>query len=279
MIYIIVSTLSEYQTTYYDDVDSNFPVITLEVLSTEDTSETFTEQIETDENETQEAGVHFLSEVPNEAEKDGDNDDTKESVRNDLLEYMIRNDGRVICKLCGEVLQSRTHWYRHKYKVHIIHPLNPTPLFQCDKCRVFFKSRKGYIGHIASRHSEDYSDSMPILTNNQAEIARETPVIQSTTVIKDEIDPEMSIPKTSVPNFQPPSIKIIRHIKMESKRPDRFSNKGDTVDKTSSEWEEQRLREEKLVADIIARVRKECEAKGDGAARKGYSRRTTVMHT
>lgn len=122
-------------------MDSNFPVITLEVLSTED--ENFTEQIETDENETQEAGVHFLSEVPNDSEKDGDHDKTKESVRNDLLEYMIRNDGRVICKLCGEVLQSRTHWYRHKYKFHIIHPLNPAPLFQCEKCRVFFKSRKG----------------------------------------------------------------------------------------------------------------------------------------
>ncbi|XP_047515103.1 uncharacterized protein LOC125056174 isoform X1 [Pieris napi] len=276
------SESAEYQTTYYDDVDSNFPVITLEVLSTEDTSENFTEHIETDENETQEAGVHFLSEVPNEAEKDGDNDETKDNLRKDLLEYMIRNDGRVICKLCGEVLQSRTHWYRHKYKVHnIINPLNPSPLFQCDKCRVFFKSRKGYIGHIASRHSEDYSDSMPILTNNQAEIARETPVIQSTAVIKDEVDPEMSIPKTSVPNFQnqTPSIKIIRHIKLDNKKPDRLSNRGEILDKTSSEWEEQRLREEKLVADIIARVRKECEAKGDGAARKGYSRRTTVMHT
>ncbi|XP_047515108.1 protein tramtrack, beta isoform isoform X4 [Pieris napi] len=213
------SESAEYQTTYYDDVDSNFPVITLEVLSTEDTSENFTEHIETDENETQEAGVHFLSEVPNEAEKDGDNDETKDNLR--------------------------------------------------------------YIGHIASRHSEDYSDSMPILTNNQAEIARETPVIQSTAVIKDEVDPEMSIPKTSVPNFQnqTPSIKIIRHIKLDNKKPDRLSNRGEILDKTSSEWEEQRLREEKLVADIIARVRKECEAKGDGAARKGYSRRTTVMHT
>lgn len=46
------------------------------------------------------------------------------------------------------------------------------------------------------------------------------------------------------------------------------------------DWDEKRSREEKLVADIIDRVRRECEAQGtNGGARRGYTRRTTVMHT
>lgn len=69
------------------------------------------------------------------------NDQTK--GKTELLEYVTRKDGSVICKLCGEILQSRTHWYRHKYKVHVINTLNPTPLFQCEQCLVYFKSRKG----------------------------------------------------------------------------------------------------------------------------------------
>lgn len=52
---------------------------------------------------------------------------------------------------------------------------------------------------------------------------------------------------------------------------------GDNNNKSA--WEERRLREEKLVADIIDRVRRECEAQGSGGARRGYTRRTTVMHT
>lgn len=73
--------------------------------------------------------------------------------KQELLEYMIQHDGSVLCKICGGILQSRTHWYRHKYKVHVSNA-SPTPLFQCEYCNVFFKSRKGYIGHITSRHSE-----------------------------------------------------------------------------------------------------------------------------
>ena len=35
-----------------------------------------------------------------------------------MLEYVVNDsDGSCMCKLCGEVLSSRTHWYRHKYKV------------------------------------------------------------------------------------------------------------------------------------------------------------------
>lgn len=64
-------------------------------------------------------------------------------LRANFLEYVTRNDGSVLCKLCGEILQSRTHWYRHKYKAHAAPPLNPAPLFQCEQCLVFFKSRKG----------------------------------------------------------------------------------------------------------------------------------------
>lgn len=52
------------------------------------------------------------------------------------------------------------------------------------------------------------------------------------------------------------------------------------LESTKEDWEEQRSREEKMVADIIDRVRRECEAQGSGsAARRGYTRRTTVMHT
>ena len=35
----------------------------------------------------------------------------------DLLDYKLHNDGSVTCKLCQETVPSRTHWYRHKYKV------------------------------------------------------------------------------------------------------------------------------------------------------------------
>lgn len=63
--------------------------------------------------------------------------------KTDFLEYMTRMDGSVICKQCGEVLQSRTHWYRHKYKSHVQNQLPPFPLFQCEKCSLYFKSRKG----------------------------------------------------------------------------------------------------------------------------------------
>jgi hypothetical protein len=40
------------------------------------------------------------------------------------LDYVINDaDGSCMCKLCGEVVESRTHWYRHKYKVSIKQPL------------------------------------------------------------------------------------------------------------------------------------------------------------
>lgn len=138
------------------------PVITLEVLSDSSNPEHYvpntiddnvhltqlTSSIDatTQDNTT---GLHFLTEKTEEINSKSENEsqthDNKETpkARHDLLEYMMRNDGSVVCKLCGEILQSRTHWYRHKYKLHVIHPLNPAPLFQCEQCLVYFKSRKG----------------------------------------------------------------------------------------------------------------------------------------
>lgn len=94
----------------------------------------------------QDVGVHFLThKTEDSATKDDEDSELREAPkgRSDLLEYVIRTNGSVICKLCGEILQSRTHWYRHKYKQHVIQPLTPSPLFQCEHCLVFFKSRKG----------------------------------------------------------------------------------------------------------------------------------------
>ena len=33
------------------------------------------------------------------------------------LDYTLNKDGSVTCKICKETVPSRTHWYRHKYKV------------------------------------------------------------------------------------------------------------------------------------------------------------------
>ncbi|CAH0406062.1 unnamed protein product [Chilo suppressalis] len=273
------------------------PVITLEVLSDSSNAEHYiqtinnnlTDDTSTVDNATQDStpGVHFLTEktedVMPKLEQENKDPDAKETpkARNDLLEYFMRNDGSVVCKLCGEILQSRTHWYRHKYKLHVIHPLNPAPLFQCEQCLVYFKSRKGYIGHLASRHSETLSDSSPVLTNSQAEaLAKERVTQQPLHEVKEEPDPEMSIPKTSVPNYQTTVVKQTKsgEVKKTCRGSNRETQGSDQSSKT--DWQEKRSREEKLVADIIDRVRRECEAQGSGGAtRRGYTRRTTVMNT
>ena len=46
------------------------------------------------------------------------------TMNNMTLDYLINDDGTCTCKLCGEVTASRTHWYRHKYKVTIKKNLN-----------------------------------------------------------------------------------------------------------------------------------------------------------
>lgn len=139
--------ITEYQ--FFDDDGEGMPVITLEVMS--ETAQTDPlpdmpeilplEKVEGPQDEPQ----VFTDKTEESATKDDEDSEVKETPkgRSDLLEYVIRTDGRVICKLCGEILQSRTHWYRHKYKLHVIQPLSPAPLFQCEQCLVYFKSRKG----------------------------------------------------------------------------------------------------------------------------------------
>lgn len=188
------------------------------------------------------AGVHFLTDEENLNNK---SDDSYEKKKSELLEYLMREDGSVVCKLCGEVLASRTHWYRHKYKLHVNNLVNPAPLFKCIHCNVFFKSRKGYMGHIATRHGE-----------NQ-EVTDEVNV-----VVKEEIV------ETSYNIVSPPS--------STTTATNNSKKKAEKV----TDWEEQRVKEAKLVADIIDRVRKECEAQGAPVGRRGYSRRSTsIMNT
>lgn len=118
------------------------PIVTNFVTATP-TSDPFEDALSKD------TGVHFLTEQMHElatnTKQEGNKDEGKEGSKGKhvLLEYYLRTDGRVICKMCGEVLQSRTHWYRHKYKRHAAQPTNPAPLFQCEQCFSYFKSRKG----------------------------------------------------------------------------------------------------------------------------------------
>ncbi|KAJ3653545.1 hypothetical protein Zmor_012789 [Zophobas morio] len=178
------------------------------------------------------AGVHFLTDDEcNLMVAKLENGENYEKKKNELLEYLTRHDGSVVCKLCGEVLASRTHWYRHKYKLHVNNLVNPAPLFKCTHCNVFFKSRKGYMGHISARHSENMEQ------HEELNIS-----------IKEEV--------------------------VETTEPPKKKKEGKSAD-----WEEQRVKEEKLVADIIDRVRKECEAQGAAVSRRGYSRRSTVMNS
>lgn len=195
--------------------------------------ERYDKTIETEPN----TGVHFLTDEENLSKPDGE---SYEKKKNELLEYLTRHDGSVVCKLCGEVLASRTHWYRHKYKLHVNNLGNPAPLFKCNHCNVFFKSRKGYTGHISTRHGE----------------SQDTEELNIS--IKEEVVETSSNNTTPLPATS-------------SRR---------KYDAKSTDWEEQREKEEKLVADIIDRVRKECEAQGAAVSRRGYSRRaTSVMNT
>ncbi|KAL1513351.1 hypothetical protein ABEB36_002772 [Hypothenemus hampei] len=178
-------------------------------------------------------GIHFLTD-----EESSKSDDNYEKKKWDFLEYMPQSDGSVVCKRCGEVLASRTHWYRHKYKVHVNNFGNPSPLFKCEHCNVFFKSRKGYMGHYSTRHAE-----AEINENNDRLSVKDEPTEAPTT---------------------PPS-------------PTNNSIVKKRVSEKTVDWEEQRIKEEKLVADIINRVRRECEAQGAIGSRRGYSRRTTSL--
>ncbi|KAJ8734899.1 hypothetical protein PYW08_014149 [Mythimna loreyi] len=230
-----------------------------------------------DDSLSKDTGVHFLTEQI----QDGNKEEGKENSkgRHELLEYLLKNDGSVICKMCGEVLQSRTHWYRHKYKRHAAQPTTPAPLFQCEQCFGYFKSRKGYIGHIATRHSEILADTSPVSTNTSIE-AVVTENLQPVVVQEPKIepDPELAIPKSSVPNYQ---TSVVKHTaKATETKKTYYRNREPSINQ--ADWEEKRSREEKLVADIIDRVRRECEAQPTppSSARRNYARRaTTVVHT
>ncbi|XP_035430102.1 protein tramtrack, alpha isoform-like isoform X1 [Spodoptera frugiperda] len=277
--------LTEYHYTFDDEVDNgSIPIITLEVMSDSSIPDPIIANYvdgaapggQFDDALNKDTGVHFLTEQMQKLEPkyEGNKEEGKEvKGRHDLLEYMLRTDGSVICKMCGEILQSRTHWYRHKYKRHAAQPPNPAPLFQCEQCLVYFKSRKGYIGHIASRHSELLSDSSPVLTNTQAIQATESSLQE----IKEEADPESMIPKTSVPNYQ---TSVVKHTAKATEPKKTYRSREQLVNQ--ADWEEKRSREEKLVADIIDRVRRECEAHPtpQASTRRPYARRTTpVIHT
>ncbi|XP_043276221.1 protein bric-a-brac 1 isoform X2 [Venturia canescens] len=220
-----------------DEILSNLPSdITLEICTSplttshEDTSTTLSETSETFvKTERVVGGMHFLTEQEEDRAEllvpKSEAGDNEPEVRKQLLEYLIQNDGSVVCKWCGEVLPSRTRWYRHKYKLHVSTQVTqPAPLFKCHSCNAYFKSRKGYIGHLSSRHSDNENDE----------------------------------------NREEPTNKKTRRPSDMGKGPD---------------WEQQREKEEKLVADIIDRVKKECEAQGETVTRRGYSRRSTVMNS
>ncbi|KAK4315063.1 hypothetical protein Pmani_013694 [Petrolisthes manimaculis] len=76
---------------------------------------------------------------------DGANNDLEQNV---TLDYVLNSNGTATCKLCGELLPSRNHWYRHKYKTHA------TALYRCDDCGVVYKSKKGYETHMEVKHAK-----------------------------------------------------------------------------------------------------------------------------
>ncbi|PSN57471.1 hypothetical protein C0J52_08029 [Blattella germanica] len=211
-------------------------------------------------------GIHFLS---HEVEEDGrgcilvtkcEETDSEEILlegglargRQELLEYLIREDGSVVCKWCGEILPSRTHWYRHKYKFHVPSSgtQSPASLYKCHRCNVFFKSRKGYAGHIATRHSDedDKADKRDFASDSL-----------STSRVNEDSSGD--------------------GIGSGGGRGRRSTRSGGDAQSRSADYEKQREKEEKLVAEIIDRVRRECEAQGATVTRRGYSRRSTVMNS
>ena len=56
---------------------------------------------------------------------DLNDDDTEAALLFDpALDYSLNDDGSVTCKICKETVPSRTHWYRHKYKVKCVQELS-----------------------------------------------------------------------------------------------------------------------------------------------------------
>ena len=187
--------------------------------------------------------LHFLSsaddmdplevstEANNNCEKDSSGSDQRPLSKQELLEYVVQRDGSVICKWCGESVPSRTHWYRHKYRLHAIN------LFRCGKCFVYFKTKKGYLGHINNSHKGGWKK-----WRHSDSTVRAEPVA----------------PK-KVPT-EPPTLR---------KR------------QKQTDWAGEQENEEKLIADIIERVKREFEAQTDnvpsaGQKEQSYCRRRQV---
>lgn len=191
------------------------------------------------------ASVHFLTsdemdpldvdihEANNNCEKEASGPDQRPLSKQELLEYVVQRDGSVICKWCGESVPSRTHWYRHKYRLHAVN------LFRCGKCFVYFKTKKGYLGHINNSHKGGWKKWRHADATVRAE-----PVV----------------PK-KVPS-EPPTLR--KRQKQQS-------------------WTDKQENEEKLIADIIERVKREFEAQTDsegvpsaGQKEQSYCRRRQV---
>ncbi|KAG8221918.1 hypothetical protein J437_LFUL002477 [Ladona fulva] len=224
------------------------------------------EGVEVDEGDEEVVGVE-IEEVGDEDGEDGalfyDDDATSTrqgtsmtlsptpNARQELWEYVLRGDGSVVCKWCGEVLPSRTHWYRHKYKVHAVN------LFRCDRCNVFFKTKKGFAGHLENRHGGGLGE------------------LSGSVIVEGEMqDGEDDVGGGS--NGR----RGRGNSGTSSSGSRRERGRGREGSAThGADWAEQRQREEKLVAEIIDRVRRECEAQGATVSRRGYSRRSTVMNS
>ncbi|XP_059487601.1 protein tramtrack, beta isoform-like isoform X1 [Neocloeon triangulifer] len=176
------------------------------------------------------ASVHFLTAAACEVDDSGeDNNNTSPSEqrplsKQELLEYVIQTDGSVICKWCGESVPSRTHWYRHKYRLHAVN------LFRCGKCFVYFKTKKGYLGHINNSHKGGWK--------KWRDGPKDAPGEGSEGVVVTE---------------------TVEPLKKQN-------------------WDAEQQSEEKLIADIIERVKREFEAQGGKGEnnKAGYCRRRQV---
>lgn len=54
---------------------------------------------------------------PNNGEDKYEMDEESSFLFEPSLDYSLNKDGSVTCRICKETVPSRTHWYRHKYKV------------------------------------------------------------------------------------------------------------------------------------------------------------------
>lgn len=83
----------------------------------------------------------------------------------------------------------------------------------------------GYIGHIASRHSETLTDSSPVLTHAQIESSKiERNIVQNISEVKYEPNADLAVPKTAEINYQATVVKEPIPKNSEVKRPAKSNN-------------------------------------------------------